>query len=315
MPKRWQDGASDSFLASPRMKLEQLSHLVAIVEHRSLRAAARRLGVPQPALTRSIRSLEKELGVELFLREASGMVLTGAGKKFHVRASAIVHEAARARDELTQQDAAGTGKVVAALSIMPHVGMLPGALAPFRERYPHVQLQLIEGLFPDVEASLRDGLIDFYVGAAPREAPAPGLAVQHLFDNTRAVVSRKDHPLARSRSLKGLASAQWAITAVDYNAEDDLGRLFASHDLPHPEVLLRARSATSLMVALAHTDLLAMLPVQWGEFPLTRDTLQLIRVREPLPAPPIVCIRRSNLPLTPAAEHFLDLLLRYQPRR
>jgi LysR family transcriptional regulator, regulator of abg operon len=193
--------------------------------------------------------------------------------------------------------------------------MLPGALAPFRERYPHVQLQLIEGLFPDVEAGLRDGLIDFYVGAAPRQAPAPGLNVKHLFDNTRAVVCRKDHPLARARSLKALAAAPWAITAVDYNAEDDLARLFASHDLPAPEVLLRARSATSLMVALAHTDLLAMLPVQWGEFPLTRDSLQLIRVREPLPAPPIVCIRRPSLPLTPAAEHFLDLLLRHQPRK
>ena len=69
------------------------------------------------------------------------------------------------------------------------------------------------------------------------------------------------------------------------------------------------------MVALAHTDLLAMLPVQWGEFPLTKDTLQLIRIREPLPAPPIVSIRRPNLPLTPAAEHFLDLLLRHQPTR
>jgi DNA-binding transcriptional LysR family regulator len=295
------------------MKLDQLSHLTAIVEHRSLRAAARRLGVPQPALTRSIRSLEKELGAELFLREASGMVLTDAGRKFHVRASAIVHEARRAREELAQEAGSGTGKVVAALSIMPHVGMLPGALAPLRERYPHVHLQLIEGLFPDVESALRDGAIDFYLGAAPRQAPAPGLSVRHLFDNTRAVVSRKGHPLARARSLKGLGAAQWAITAVDYNFEDDLARLFASHDLPRPEVLLRARSAMSLMVALAHTDLLAMLPVQWGEFPLTRDTLQVIRVRELLPAPPIVCIRRPNLPLTPAAEYFLDLLLRHQP--
>ena len=297
------------------MKLEQLSHLTAIVENRSLRAAARRLGVPQPALTRSIRALENELGAALFLREASGMVLTEAGRRFHVRASAIVHEAQRARDELAQHSGVDTGSVVAALSIMPHVGMLPHALGPFQERYPHVRLQLIEGLFPDVESALREGVIDFYLGAAPREAPAPGLVVQHLFDNTRAVVSRKHHPLARSRSLKALAGARWAITAVDYNAEEDLARLFGSLGLPRPEVLLRARSAMSLMVALAHTDLLAMLPVQWGEFPMTRDTLQLIHVREPLPAPPIVCIRRADLPLTPAAEHFVDLLSRHPPAR
>ena len=59
--------------------------------------------------------------------------------------------------------------------------------------------------------------------------------------------------------------------------------------------------------------LLAMLPVQWEEFPLTRDTLRVIRVRESLPAPGIVLIRRPDLPLTPAAEFFCDVLLRQQP--
>jgi LysR family transcriptional regulator, regulator of abg operon len=196
---------------------------------------------------------------------------------------------------------------------MPHVGMLPGALPAFQERWPHVKLQLIEGLFPDVEAGLRDGQIDFYLGAAPREAPASGLVVQHLFDNTRAVFCRKGHGMAGARSLKALANAQWAATAVDYNADEDMKRLFAQYGLPPPEVQLRARSATSLMVALAHTELLAMLPVQWSDFPLTRDTLQVIKVREPLPAPAIVLVRRPDLPLTPAAEFFCDALLREGP--
>ena len=61
---------------------------------------------------------------------------------------------------------------------------------------------------------------------------------------------------------------------------------------------------------LAHTDLLAMLPVQWEEFPMTPDTLQAIRICELLPAPAILVIRRPDLPLTPAAEHFCDLMRR-----
>jgi DNA-binding transcriptional LysR family regulator len=295
------------------MKLDQLQHLAAIVEHGSLRAASRRLQLPQPALTRSIRALEKDLGGPLFLRETTGMRLTDMGRRFHVRASAIIHEERRARDEIAQHGGDDRGTVVAGLSIMPHVGMLPHSLQAFRQRYPRVKLQLIEGLFPDVESALREGAIDFYLGAAPRAAPAPGLAVQHLFENTRAVVCRKDHPLVHARSLKALAQADWAITAVDYNAEDDIGRLFESHQLPAPNVLLRARSAMSIMVALACSDLLAMLPVQWGEFPLTRDTLQTIRIREVLPAPSIVLVRRRDPPLTPAAEYFCDVLLRHGP--
>lgn len=295
------------------MKLDQLQHLVAIVEQGSLRAAARRLAAPQPALTRSIRALERELGAALFLRETRGMTLTPVGQRFHLRASAIVHEARRAVDEIAQHDGDDSGTVAVALSIMPHVGMLPYALQSFRERYPRVKLQLIEGLFPDLEGALRDGSVDFYIGAAPRAAPAPGLVVQHLFDNTRAVVCRKGHPLAAARSLKALASADWAVTAVDYNADDDIARLFATHALPAPQVLLRARSAMSVMVALACSDLLAMLPVQWEEFPLTRDTLQVIRIREVLPAPSIVLVRRPGLPLTPAAELLVDVLLRQRP--
>jgi len=313
MPQRWQDRHRDSLLASPTVKLDQLQHVVAIVEQGSLRAAARRLAVPQPALTRSIRALEKELGGALFVRETKGMTLTPIGQRFHRRASAIVHEVRRAVDEIAQHDGDESGTVVAALSIMPHVGMLPYALQAFRERYPRVKLQLIEGLFPDLEGALRDGSVDFYIGAAPRAAPAPGLAVQHLFENTRAVVCRQGHPLAGSRSLKALAGADWAVTAVDYDVDDDIARLFASHGLPAPQVLLRARSAMSVLVALAYSDLLAMLPVQWAEFPLTRDTLQVIRVRELLPAPGIVLVRRPGLPLTPAAEFLVDVLLRQRP--
>ncbi len=297
------------------MKLEQLQHLVAIVEHGSLRAAARRLDVPQPTLTRSVRALEKDVGATLFLRETTGMVLTPEGRRFHLRASAIVNEARRAREEVLQHAGDDSGNVVVALSIMPHVGMLPGSLQAFRQRYPKVRLQLIEGLFPDVESALRDGSIDFYLGAAPRAAPAPGLLQRHLFDNTRAVVCRQGHPLAGARTLKTLVGADWAVTAVDYNADDDLARLFAGHGLATPQVLLRARSAMSIMVALACSDLLAMLPVQWEEFPLTRDTLRVIRVREALPAPGIVLIRRPDLPLTPAAEFLADVLLRQRPAR
>ncbi len=295
------------------MKLNQLRDMVAIVERGSLRAAARHLELAQPALTRSIRALERELGTTLFQREATGMVLTPMGQLFYQRASFVVNELRRAREELEQAAGGLQGSVVAGLSIMPHVGMLPYALNVFRQRYSQVRLQLIEGLFPDVESALREGSIDFYLGAAPRVAPAPGLAMDLLFENRRTVVCRKGHPLSGARSLKALADAEWAITGVDYNAEDDIGRLFASHGLPAPSVLLRARSAMSMMVALAHSDLLAMLPVQWEEFPMTRDTLQTIRIREILPAPNIVLIRRPDLPLTPAAEFFCDVLCRYSP--
>ncbi|MEY2770096.1 MAG: HTH-type transcriptional regulator GbpR [Pseudomonadota bacterium] len=295
------------------MKLEQLQHLLAIVEHGSLRAAARRLDMPQPALTRSVRALEKDLGVALFARQTSGMVLTAEGRRFHVRASAIVHEARRAREELhlSREDYEGTVSV--ALSVMPHVGMLPAALPVFRRAYPKVRLQINEALLPAVESALREGSVDFYLGAAPQQAPRAGLQIQHLCENTRVVVSRKGHPLARVRSLKALAEAEWATTAIDHNAADDLARLFREHGLGPPRVMLQTRTAMTVLVALSRTDLLAMLPRQWMDNPMTRELLHPLALREVLPAPAIVMARRADLPLTPAAEYLADVLLRHLP--
>lgn len=295
------------------MKLSQLRDIVAIVEHGSLRAAARHLDMAQPLLTRSVRALERELGTPLFERDAKGMTLTPAGVLFHRRASVIVHEARRAEEELRQIDGSGDGTVVAGLSIMPHTGLLPRALTPFRRRYPKVRLQLIEGLFPALENRLRDGSVDFYLGASPHQPPARGLVLQKLFSNQRAVFCRKGHPLAAATSLQALMEAEWATTSVDYDASTELGRLFAQHGLPAPSISLLAGSALSTMVALAETDLLAMLPVQWGDFAPFAVALQRIMVREVLPAPDIVLIRRPDLPLTPAAEHLVDLMLRSAP--
>lgn len=295
------------------MKLTQMRDMVAVVERGSLRAAARHLGLAQPALTRSIGALERELGITLFERAARGMVLTPAGKQFHRRASAVTNEVRRAKEDFEQTDGDMKGTVTVGLSIMPHMGILPEALPVFRRRYPLVRLKIIEGLYPAMEAGLLDGSIDFYLGASPRGEPAGGLVSETLLQNTRTVIGRRGHPLASARSIKELGKAEWATTTIDFDAATDLNELFAKYKMLPPVITLQTHSALSVIVALSSCDLLAILPAQWNEFPLTRDILQVINIKEKLPAPDIVLIRRPDLPLTPAADHFCDLMKRYLP--
>jgi DNA-binding transcriptional LysR family regulator len=233
------------------------------------------------------------------------------GRLFYQRASSAINELRKADEEMAQAQGGTMGTVVAGLSIMPHLGMLPAALGPFRRRFPGVTLKVIEGLYPAIEPGLRNGSIDFYIGAASQAAPAPDLIVETLFENTRIVVGRKGHPLAAARTLKELSTADWATPSLDVIAAEDLNEVFSRFRLGLPQIRLQANSAMSLLVALAHSDLLTMLPRQWAEFALTQHALQVIPVRERLAAPPIVFVRRANLPLTPAAEHLSDLLKRY----
>ena len=99
------------------MKLNQFRDVVAIAERGSLRAAARHLQLAQPALTRSVQELERELGAPLFERRARGMILTPIGQAFVRRASAVLTEVRRARDEAEQLHGGTSGKVVAGLSL------------------------------------------------------------------------------------------------------------------------------------------------------------------------------------------------------
>ena len=296
------------------MKLNQLRDVIAIAGRGSLRAAARDLTLSQPALTRSVHELERELGGPLFERRARGMRLTPMGETFVRRATAILSEVRRAQEEAAQVQGGTSGKVAVGLSFAAHVALLPKALPAFRKRYPQVQLHIISGQLPALEARLTDGSVDFYVGPQ-QESLSAELVQDKLFDNTRVIIGRIGHPLQHARSLRDLVDAEWATTSVTLKADEELGALFEQHKLPSPRLVLQSQSALTLVVSLANTDLLAMVPEQWTEFPPFAGHLSALRVKETLRAPSIVAVRRGELPLTPAAECLLDLLRRNVPRQ
>ncbi len=295
------------------MKLHHFRDVVAIAERGSLRAAARHLDLAQPALTRSLGELERELGAPLFERQARGMTPTPMGLAFVQRAAVILNEVRRAREEVLQVQGSLRGSVTVGLSIAAHIAILPKVLQPFRARYPAVQLHIVEGVYPPLEAAVKDGSIDFYVGPEPERPVAAELLQEPLFANLRTIMGRRGHALAGARSLRQLADAEWATTSITQRAEEEMGELFRRHGLPPPRLALQTQSALTLIVSLAHSDLLAMVPIQWTEFAPTAGFLQAIQVLEALPAPAIVLVRRAGLPLTPAATFLVDLIRKAVP--
>jgi len=293
------------------MKLNHLRHVVMVAEKGGLRAAARALGVAQPAITRSIGEVEKTLGAPLFERSTRGVVLTTVGERFLVRAAAILAELERAQEETSQMLGEGIGSVRVVLSTAPHLALLPKTLGPFRNKFPNVTLKVREGLFSRVHHEVEDGALDFYVGPLSEAKLSASLSSELFFENRRVILCRKAHPLCDATSLKQLVSAQWISTTVTENMDAELSPVFKSHGLAAPQIKLHAQSSLTMSLAAAHSDLLVMVPQQWLDFPTTKALLQQIHVREPLAAPAIHAVRRRRLPLTPAAQYFYDLLYRY----
>jgi DNA-binding transcriptional LysR family regulator len=292
------------------VKFNQLRDVIAVAEKGSLRAASRHLGLAQSAMTKSIQHLEKELGAPLFERHKRGTVLTPMGALFLQRARIATSELSRAREEVQQHLGGGAGSVVACLSIVPHMVLLPQVLTPFLARYPQVKLTVLEGLgFAAVEKQLRDGTVDFFIGVEPAQRPSAGFAIEKLFDNERLIVARKGHPLRHAKSLAELTGARWVLGSPTY-AEVTFAALFKKYRLPVPLQLTFAGSILGQVQVLMSTDMLSVLPRQCLDTAPMKGLLTRVAIREIIHSPPIVLVRRASLPLTPAAEFFCDLARR-----
>lgn len=139
--QRWMRMAdSAAHISDADMKLSTLKALMAAVEEGSLRSAARRLGVSQPALTKSIRELELDLGTTLLHRTSRGVQATAQGKVLYDRALKATRELSQAADEIQQLNGRMVGDLH--ISAVPVAVMLliPELLRTFGQAFPEVRL-------------------------------------------------------------------------------------------------------------------------------------------------------------------------------
>lgn len=293
----------------PNLKLHHLRDFVAIAHHQSVRGAARSLELAQPALTRSLRELERELNASLVDRHARGVVLTAIGQRFLVRAQSAMEEIRRAGEEVAQLGGSLDGSVNVALSTAVMLALLPSAIPAFRKARPGAQLRMVEAVFPAAEQRLLDGQLDFYIGPQPETLPRP-LRSELYFKNERVIVARKGHPLGAARSLKQLLGCDWILTGLRERVEREFEEIFSACGLSAPKSCMRVESTMGILSILSNTDALVLLPRQWTDSPMFKDVLEVVPVREKLLAPDIVLIARSGVPLTPVAEQFAVFMQR-----
>lgn len=292
------------------LKLHHFRDFVAIAEARTIRGAARSVGLAQPAMSRSMRELEKELDVTLLKRNSTGIALTPAGDRFLIRARAALNEIQRGFDEMAAWGNAAGGTVAVALSNAPLLGLLPTVWEQYRAKNPKVKLHFTESTFPAAEFLLRDGRIDFYIGARPEGNISRSYEVKIVFHNSRKVFARRAHPLINVTKLAELQEAEWLYSGLRQPAELDLEEFFQKNQLPCPSRTTRVDSSLGLLLLIASTDAIALLPKQVEQVRGLDGLIHAIDVVENLKAPDIVLIRRAELPLTPAAEALANLFFR-----
>src|SRR3990172_5421279 len=128
------------------MELRSLQYFVQIAEEGSITRAADKLAVAQPALTRHVKQLERELNTMLLTRLPRGVRLTTSGRDFLEYARKIVAEVARARAHVRGNARALHGRVVAGTSPTLAPPLLPRCVTRARLQCPGITLNLLERL-------------------------------------------------------------------------------------------------------------------------------------------------------------------------
>ncbi|MAW86692.1 MAG: LysR family transcriptional regulator [Phyllobacteriaceae bacterium] len=145
------------------MEIKQLKYFLAVTELGAFSKAAVVLSVAQPVLSRQIRSLEEELGIELLYRNGRGIVLTEAGELLLERARAILSEASAITSDIDSMRASPSGKLILGLPPTANAILSVPLIERFRENYPRVKLKVQEGYSGHVLEWLSTGRIDVAV--------------------------------------------------------------------------------------------------------------------------------------------------------
>jgi DNA-binding transcriptional LysR family regulator len=284
------------------VKLSALQCFVAVVESGSIHGAARKLALSQPALTKALRNLEQDLGVQLVVRTTRGSAPTEFGRTFYRRARVVAGEIGKARLEIDQMRGSMAGEVAFSVAPAATLALVPAAVREFRRAHPAVRLRIFDGPLPSAIAQLRAGEIEFAVGSLTRHWPRREFRIEKLLDYETAVVARRGHPLAGARSLKDLLEADWAHAGARGSVGIFAEETFAAHGLAAPKPAIECGSFAALIAMLATNDLLAMLPRPFVELPQLGGLLVRVPVREKTRDASIGLVQRADSPLTPAAQ-------------
>lgn len=303
--------ASDLIHRLPRhLKMAELRVFAAVLEHRSFRKAAAVLHLTQPAVTRSIASLETTLGVTLFDRLAGGVELTAHGRSFAPRAQAVFDELRRAAQELCLLSSGAVGALRVGVAPLPVMQLLPAVVSRMLGEHPSIQVSLVE----DHEAALLERLrrrdIDL---ALLRMAPAAAdadLRMDRLFDERLCVLAATCHPLAARSTVPWpeLLAQRWVMPPVDSGLHDCIRRALDRLHLPMPGAAVEATSMALQLGLVRQAGLLSF--GMCSPVAAASDHAGIVRLPVELPVAPTVVAAaspRAHLQ-SPLARHFIGRL-------
>lgn len=271
--------------------MTHLFRLQAIVEEGSMRRAALRLNVTQPALSRSVAQIEDRLGQPLLERHARGVIPTAFGREVLSSVKRLSRQW-----QLTEQEllSSGTPQRVLRIEAGPlwRVVVLPRILGRLKSNHPGLRIELSNLRPGDSLESLAEGRIDLLCGGLQFVADLPKRLQHRAFTHFHdRVIARADHPLfdriAPGEDLppEALLDYPWLVYTGDPIYELETAHAATERLGREPDVRITCESLSSAIRVLQSSDCVSILPdgslVDTANPPLVPVPVSLGRRRAP----------------------------------
>ena len=228
------------------MKLRQLRYIHEVARRGlNVTAASEALFTSQPGVSKQIRLLEQELGVDIFVRNGKHLVeVTPAGKRVLEYADQLLRDVQNIHNVGKEFKQADRGDIAIATTHTQARYALPPAIGKFRRKYPRVNLHLHQGSPPQIAKMAVEGTVDFAIATE----------AMHLFEDlvmlpcyhwNRCVIVPRAHPLTKKKgriTLKDLAGYPLVTYTFGFTGRSKLDQAFAAQGLK-PDVVLTAVDA------------------------------------------------------------------------
>lgn len=297
-----------------RLRLRHLELLVVLAESGTMRVAASRLHLSQPAISKMLMEVEEGLGVRLFERSRQGVVPTGAGAAAVHRARVVMGELAHACEEVEAiRNGASAVLRVGTFSV---TSIVPAAVVQLRKRLPGVAVHLHDGRVRELIQRLLEGELDCVFGALTSEILTSDLLAslqsEVLLQDRLCVLAAPSNPLLRRRGLRwlDLRDAQWVAPPRQTLVRQAFMTAFLDAGSTPPEPVIEPMSSVTVGAVLRlDPGLLCAVRLEHARDEIARGGVRRLTVAPDLALPPLgLFTRRTDSSATPVLHAFASAL-------
>jgi len=291
-----------------RMKLHDLNVLMTVAQAGSMNKAATILNTTQPAVSRSIGDLERNIGVRLLDRGPQGVEPTNYGRALLDGGVAVFDDLRQAVKNIQFLADPAAGEIRIGCSPLLAASFVSAVIDQVSRRYPRIEFQLASAPVETVHRDLHERNVDLLITRNVGPIADERLSFEFLFNDSVIVVASAKHPWSRRRkiALSELAGELWVLPPPQTALGSAIVNCFRAKHLDYPRAAVLTVSPEARMSLVSTGRFLTIFPASALRFPAVRPELKVLSVDLPMAPVPNGIVTLKNRALSPVAKLFME---------